>query len=37
MVGGIVSLYTGVGGIPRDWRDAREPLPDWPFVESDVS
>ena len=30
IVGGIVACYTGVEGIPpRDWRAAREPLPDW--------
>ncbi|HLJ81448.1 MAG TPA: ADP-ribosylglycohydrolase family protein [Ktedonobacterales bacterium] len=29
IVGGIVVMYTGVEGIPPDWRAAREPLPDW--------
>jgi ADP-ribosylglycohydrolase len=29
IVGGIVVLYTGIEGIPPDWRAAREPLPDW--------
>jgi ADP-ribosylglycohydrolase len=33
IVGGIVALYTGVDGIPAAWRQAREPLPDWPFHE----
>ena len=33
IVGGIVSLYTGVEGIPAVWRQAREPLPNWPFAE----
>ena len=33
IVGGIVALYTGVEGIPSHWREAREPLPDWPFEE----
>ncbi len=32
MVGGIVALYSGVEGIPITWRQAREPLPNWPFV-----
>ena len=27
IVGGIVSLQVGEEGIPREWRDAREPLP----------
>lgn len=31
IVGGIVVMYTGVEGIPPDWRAAREPLPDWAF------
>jgi ADP-ribosylglycohydrolase len=31
MVGGIVILYTGVQNIPAAWRQAREPLPDWPL------
>jgi ADP-ribosylglycohydrolase len=35
MVGGIVSCYTGVDAIPAAWRASREPLPDWPFEESD--
>lgn len=34
MVGGIVALYSGVEGIPTAWRQAREPLPNWPFVEA---
>ena len=29
MVGGIVSLYSGLSGIPTDWIARREPLPDW--------
>jgi ADP-ribosylglycohydrolase len=29
IVGGIVVMYTGVEGIPPDWRTAREQLPDW--------
>jgi len=29
IVGGIVVMYTGIEGIPPDWRAAREPLPDW--------
>lgn len=27
IVGGIVALYTGVEGIPAEWRASREPLP----------
>jgi ADP-ribosylglycohydrolase len=30
IVGGIVSLHTGVEGIPAAWRRAREPLPRLP-------
>jgi len=33
MVGGIVSMYTGIEGIPPDWIAHREPLPDWAFGE----
>jgi ADP-ribosylglycohydrolase len=33
IVGGIVACYTGVDAIPAIWRQAREPLPDWPFTE----
>ena len=33
IVGGIVSLFTGLDGLPPLWRTAREPLPDWPFLE----
>ncbi len=33
IVGGIVSLSCGIDGIPLAWRQAREPLPDWPFTE----
>jgi ADP-ribosylglycohydrolase len=29
IVGGIVAAFTGVDGIPADWRAAREPLPHW--------
>jgi len=29
IVGGIVAAFTGRAGIPRDWLDSREPLPDW--------
>lgn len=31
IAGSIVALYTGEEGIPAAWRQAREPLPDWPF------
>lgn len=34
MVGGIVALARGVERIPQAWREAREPLPNWPFVEA---
>jgi ADP-ribosylglycohydrolase len=33
MVGGIVAMYTGVEGIPAEWIQAREPLPEWAFEE----
>jgi hypothetical protein len=33
MVGGIVAVHTGIEGIPEQWIDNREPLPDWPFNE----
>ncbi|MGN9777288.1 ADP-ribosylglycohydrolase family protein [Micromonospora sp. H33] len=32
IVGAVVAAYTGVGtpgGVPTEWLDAREPLPDW--------
>lgn len=29
IVGGIVSLNTGIDGIPQPWRTARESLEDW--------
>jgi ADP-ribosylglycohydrolase len=35
MVGGIVVLSTGDAAIPPEWRAAREPLPNWPFVGDD--
>jgi ADP-ribosylglycohydrolase len=34
MVGGIVVMSTGVEGIPPEWRQAREPLPNWHEVFS---
>ena len=34
MVGGIVALFCGVENIPPVWRQAREPLPNWPFVDA---
>ncbi len=33
MVGGIVSLYCGIDSIPAAWRQAREALPAWPFID----
>ena len=33
MVGGIVALSAGADSIPASWRQAREPLPRWPFQE----
>ncbi|HEY4387948.1 MAG TPA: ADP-ribosylglycohydrolase family protein [Ktedonobacteraceae bacterium] len=33
MVGGLVALSCGVDDIPTTWRQAREPLPDWPFAD----
>jgi ADP-ribosylglycohydrolase len=34
MVGGIVALYVGIEQIPPAWRAAREPLPNWPFIDA---
>jgi ADP-ribosylglycohydrolase len=31
MVGGIVAMNTGVEGIPPQWIESREPLPEWAF------
>lgn len=36
IVGGIVSLMTGPEGLPAFWRQAREPLPTWPFEEENA-
>ncbi len=33
IVGGIVSLSTGIDGIPANWQTSREPLPAWAFEE----
>lgn len=33
IVGGIVTMFTGLEGIPAQWRTNREPLPDWPFED----
>lgn len=33
IVGGIVAAHTGIDGIPSAWRQAREPLPEWPFSD----
>jgi ADP-ribosylglycohydrolase len=32
-VGGIVTMFTGLEGIPAQWRANREPLPNWPFED----
>jgi ADP-ribosylglycohydrolase len=34
IVGGIVAMYTGIDGIPKEWLKSREPLPSWPFYDS---
>jgi ADP-ribosylglycohydrolase len=34
MVGGVVALSCGVEGIPAAWRQAREPLPNWPCADA---
>jgi ADP-ribosylglycohydrolase len=34
MVGGIVACCAGAEAIPAAWRTAREPLPSWPFEDS---
>ena len=31
IVGGIVVGYTGIDAIPAEWRESREPLPDWAY------
>jgi ADP-ribosylglycohydrolase len=31
IVGGIVSMYVGIKGIPFQWKEARETLPEWLF------
>lgn len=33
IVGGIVGARVGLEGIPAEWRQSREPLPNWPFVD----
>ncbi len=33
IVGGIVASRVGLDGIPAEWRQHREPLPTWPFVD----
>ena len=33
--GGIVAAHTGTEGIPQEWLDSHESLPDWPFLEID--
>lgn len=35
IVGGIVACATGRAGIPDEWLDAREPLPEWDGQKSD--
>ncbi|NJN19783.1 MAG: hypothetical protein HC822_27870 [Oscillochloris sp.] len=35
IVGGIVAAAVGLDGIPAVWRQSREPLPNWPFVDAD--
>lgn len=34
MVGGIVAMYTGIEGIPPEWIQRREPLPEWALGEN---
>ena len=34
MVGGIVALRVGLDGIPAEWRQSREALPNWPFYDA---
>jgi ADP-ribosylglycohydrolase len=33
IVGGIVACYTGIEGVPSEWVNLREPLPDWTFED----
>ncbi|MFW5708737.1 MAG: ADP-ribosylglycohydrolase family protein [Chloroflexota bacterium] len=35
IVGGIVASFVGQAGIPAEWINHREPLPDWPFGDTD--
>ena len=34
IVGGVVAMATGAEGIPAEWRQSREPLPNWPFHDA---
>jgi ADP-ribosylglycohydrolase len=34
IVGGIVALQVGLDGIPAEWRQSREALPNWPFYDA---
>jgi ADP-ribosylglycohydrolase len=34
MVGGIVALGVGLDGIPAEWRQSREALPNWSFYDA---
>jgi ADP-ribosylglycohydrolase len=33
IVGGIVASRVGLDGLPAEWRQSREPLPNWPFID----
>ncbi|WP_305786777.1 ADP-ribosylglycohydrolase family protein [Symbioplanes lichenis] len=33
MAGGVVAAFTGAEGVPKEWLDAREPLPEWLTVQ----
>jgi hypothetical protein len=33
IVGGIVGARVGLDGMPTEWRQSHEPLPNWPFVD----
>jgi ADP-ribosylglycohydrolase len=36
IIGGIVVLSAGLDSIPEAWKQSRESLPSWPFLEPDV-
>lgn len=37
IVGGIVAARVGLAGLPVEWRQSREPLPIWPFIDGSAA